>query len=351
MTGETVYEADITVTVRGIDDGGLGLPFTVHPFDLVGREALVEIREGAIGSPGPEGPPAWPWEWQGDAPTFAALQALGLGQAQASRAWRVVDEGAVYLWTGLEWIRFVSAFGATGRPGPANVLTASAEAGATGDPAAAALTGTSPGQHLAITVPRGDPGDPGDPGIAGAIAEAADVGDLTDAREGSVLAWHAAAAEFRPIPAPRLGGPWAIASGQFGAGSNINESPRVLATMTIPAQPIAWRPLVLSGSIGMMIHVKAFNETRVEIEVRLGSADGDLIGRGVGVGLSNHKQVILYPHWEHATDPSSTTGVVQANQTASIYVLARRTVGTRTYTIVNGGAQLLISAQPVQVSP
>ncbi|WP_280186656.1 hypothetical protein, partial [Nocardia gipuzkoensis] len=54
MTGEIVYEADIRVTMRGVDDP-VGLPYTVNPVELYDREALVELREGPPGGRGPRG--------------------------------------------------------------------------------------------------------------------------------------------------------------------------------------------------------------------------------------------------------------------------------------------------------
>ncbi|WP_280410681.1 hypothetical protein [Nocardia asiatica] len=345
-----VYEADVTVTMRGVDDP-VGLPYTVHPVELAGREVLVEIRRGPQGERGPQGSASWPWDWQGDAATFAALQALGLGTADKRKAWRVVADNALYLWTGRDWIRFVSAFGSPGRQGAPNALTGVGVAGATGSSAAAEITSDAPGQTLAITMPRGATGDQGDPGEPGAISDAADV-NAAGAKQDSVLAWTAPPGEFRPIPPPRLLGPWAIASGQFSGGSQLNDSPHTVATMTIPAQPIAWRPIVMSGSLAMLTHVSAIGETRVDVEIRLGAIDGALIGYGVGLGAANQYQVNFFPRYEYPAAPNTTTfGVVQPNQTATLYILARRVLGTRLYTIVNGGAQLIIMGQPLREQP
>ncbi|AHH16595.1 putative phage tail protein [Nocardia nova SH22a] len=344
----TVYDADITVTMRGVDDAGVGLPFTVNPFDVCGREALVEIREGEKGDPGPPGAPSWPWVWMGDAADFATLQALGLTTADARKAWRAVDEQALYLWTGLDWIRFRDAFGATGRQGPANTLTGAAIAGAPGSSAAAILTGTAPNQTLTVTMPRGEEGDQGDPGTPGAIADAADVGDISTARQDSVLAWDDDADLWEPVPNPRLAGPWAIAGAQFAGGSNIGDALKTLATMIIPAQPVAWRPLILSGSVNYMVQTSVINGSRVDIEVRLGSIDGPLIGYGVGLGAQNQSQIGIFPKFEYPLSPASTTAVIEPNQTATLYVLARRVSGTAAYTISTAGAQLIVMAQPIR---
>ncbi|MET7752301.1 MULTISPECIES: hypothetical protein [Actinomycetes] len=343
----TVFDADVTVTMRGVPDL-VGLPVTVNSFELVGREVLVQIRQGPPGNPGPQGGPSYMFTWQGDAATFADLAALDLDTTDARKAWRAVDENALYLWTGMEWIRSINAFGALGKQGPPTTLTGTGIAGATGSSAAAALTGSAPNQALSITFPRGATGDQGDPGEAGAISDAADVGDLTSAKQDAVLEWNATASLWQPVPNPRLAGPWAIASGQFTAGSNLNTSPKTIATMTIPSQPVAWRPIVLSGSVGVLTHVASLGDTRVDIEVRMSAIDGPLIGYGGGLGAANNTQVQLYPRFDYPLTPGSTSAVVQPNQTITLYVLARRVVGTGNYTLDAGGAQLVIMAQPLE---
>lgn len=345
-----VYDADVTITMRGVADS-VGLPYTVNPLEVAGREVLVEIREGGTGGTGPQGGPAWPWTWMGDAADFATLDALPLGTGDARKAWRVVDEQAVYYWAGEHWIAFEAAFGHVGHQGPPNLLTGVATIGATGSSATAAITGTAPAQQIEIQFPRGATGDQGDPGVAGAISDAADVGDLSAARQGAVLAWSTSASEWQPIPPPRLGGPWAIAGSQFAGGSNLSASPKTIATQTIPAQPIAWRPVVLSGSVGCQSHVSTLGDSRVDIEVRLGSTDGPIIGYGMGLAASNHTQVQLYPRWDYPTGPASTHGIVAVNQTATVYVIVRRVTGASNFSVITTGAQLIIGALPAEGQP
>lgn len=345
-----VFDADIRMTMRGVSDP-VGLPYTVNPLEVAGREALIEVREGATGEPGPQGGPAWPWTWMGDAADFAALEALGLGTGDARKAWRCVAENALYFWQGEHWIRFADAFQHIGHQGPPTVLAGVATIGVTGSSATAAITGAAPSQTLQVQFPRGATGDAGDPGVAGAISEAADVGDLSTARQGSVLAWATAPGEWRPIPPPRIGGPWAIAGSQFTGGSNLSASPKTVATMTIPAQPVSWRPIVLGGSIGCQSHVSTLGDSRVEVEIRLGSVDGELIGYGVGLAASNHTQVQFFPRWSYPTGPASTHATVGPNQTASIYVVVRRVTGSANFTVITTGAQLIIGAQPLEGQP
>lgn len=343
-----IYSDDIHVTMRSVSDS-VGLPYTVNPFLLADRQALVEIREGTPGEPGEEGDPAWPWTWMGDVADPAALQAMNLTTADARKAWRVVSENAIYFWNGMDFIPFDDAFGAAGRQGQANQLTGSGVTGEPGTDAAAQITGTSPNQHLEITFPRGVQGEEGDPGEEGNIADAADVliDDEHPLSQDYVLAWDTTLSKFRPVPSPRNAGPWAIAAGQFTGGSNINTSPRVVGTLTIPAQPTAWRPIVEGGLI-VLSHVTALGQSRMDIEVRLGSIDGDLIGFGHPIAAANDNRVVIAPRWAFPMTPDATFGVVPANTTATLYVLVRRVVGNRPYTVTTEGAQLIVYAQPVR---
>ncbi|WP_306358858.1 MULTISPECIES: hypothetical protein [unclassified Nocardia] len=344
-----VFDADIEVTIRPVSDT-VGLPFTVNPAQLADREMLIEIREGAPGPAGGEGAPAWPWEWQGDIADVAALEALGLGTSDARKAWRVVAENTIYYWTGLDFIPFADSFGADGHQGAPTALTGSAVAGPTGASAAAALTGTPPTQHLEITFPRGETGEVGDPGDPGRIQDAADVLIDTDHRlaQDYVLAWGTGLGKFRPVPNPRLGGPWAIAGSQFSGGSGLNTPTKVVATMTIPSQPHQWRPIV-EGGVVALAHVQSVGDTRVDIEVRLGDPEtGDLIAFGAGVASANNHRVLIGPRYSFAASPASTFGVVPANTTTTLYVVARRVVGTGNYSVTTSNAQLIVYAQAVR---
>ncbi|MFR9750517.1 hypothetical protein ACL02S_05725 [Nocardia sp. 004] len=337
-----VYDDDIMITMRGVSDS-IGLPYTVNPLELIDREALLELREGSPGPEGAEGDPVWPWQWQGDIADPATLQALGLTIADARKAWRVISENAIYFWTGLEFIAFDQAFGRTGKPGAANVLTGAAVAGATGSSASARITGSTPGQKLEITFPAGEAGDVGDPGAGGRLQDAADV--LVDEEhplgQDFVLSWSTAAGKFVPIPSPRLGGPWAIGETQFSDASNLND-PKVLAAITIPGQPTAWSPRVI-GSVA----VSTSTGSRVDLEVRIGGPEGELVGYGVGYNLSNFGWIPIGPKFSFPKSPDSDLGIVQPNQTVTLYVIAKRVLGNSTFTVRSSSAQLIVFAESV----
>ncbi|MFI6042288.1 hypothetical protein ACIA8C_11675 [Nocardia sp. NPDC051321] len=342
-----VYQDDVMITMRGVDDS-IGLANTVNPIELVDRAALIELREGLTGPVGPDGAPAWPWEWQGDIADVAALQALKLTTADARKAWRVVAANAVYYWTGLEFIAFADAFGRPGRRGRANRLTGSGEAGPVGSDATAKVTGTAPAQQVKITFPRGETGVIGDPGVAGQIQDAADV--LVDRdhplNRDYVLAWNVAAGKFIPIANPRRTGPWAISQGQFAGGIDIVEDRKTLAAITIPSQPVSWRPLVEgwvnAGNSGDR------GRTQCDIEVRIGDIDnGAVVARGHGFSDPNFSGVLIQPEFAYPMSPASTLGVVSANQTITLYVVIKRIRGNDPYKVGTDDAYLIVYAQPI----
>ncbi|MFE6923620.1 hypothetical protein ACFVAV_21525 [Nocardia sp. NPDC057663] len=331
--------------MRGVADS-VGLPYTVNPVELVDREVLIELREGPSGPSGPEGEAAWPWQWQGDVDDVAALTSLALGTDDARKAWRVVAENAVYYWTGLEFIAFEDAFRKPGRRGKANVLSGSAVAGAVGAAASARVVGTAPDQQVEITFPRGAAGPQGDPGAAGRIQDAADVliDDDRPLGQDHVLAWDATAQKFRPIPTPRPRGPWVIGEKQFLSGQNLKEQKKVIASITIPAQPTAWRPLVEGAAV-----LQSASPTRCDVMVRVGSIDGEVVGYGWGHSVTRLAYVHISPGCGSAypNQPSPTVGVVPANQTVTLYVVVDRVTGTGTYNVFSNYSHLQVRALPL----
>ncbi|TCK00526.1 hypothetical protein [Nocardia alba] len=339
----TVFDQGVTITMRGVADS-VGLPYTVNPVEIVDREVLIELREGPAGVAGTEGAAAWPWAWQGDIADVAALSALGLTTADARKAWRVVSENAIYYWTGTEFIAFDDAFRQPGRRGPVNVLTGVGLAGAVGSAASARILGTAPNQQLEITFPRGEQGAPGAPGTAGRIADASDVlvTEENPLGQGYVLGFDSATAKFRPIPSPRLRGPWTIGNNQFLSAQNLKEDSKVLAAITIPAQPTPWRPWV-EGAVGL----SSAAPTRCDATVRIGAPDGEVVARGWGHWETRSGHVLISPGFDFPVEPGAQTGIVPANQTATLYVVATRAAGSGTYSVYGNFSHLQVRALPV----
>ena len=344
----TVFNDSVEIMMKTVADPS-GLPYSVNAMELLGNLAVLEVKEGPPGTQGDEGSPSWPWVWQGDVPNVAvltALEAAGLGPEEAGYAWHIVDQNRIRIWTGSEWVSFYNAFRQPGREGPANVLDATAVNGGVGSNAAATLTGSAPNQVLNITWPQGVAGDVGNPGLAGDIRDAPDFDADADLFQDMVLIWDTAKAKYVPGPNPAWGGPWALGSSQFNAGSNINTIPKTLATLTVPGQGSPWRPYV-SGGVSLQSHVRTLGQSRIDIEIRMGSADGQLVGYGVGFASANWLVSRLFPKFDAPLFPGSEVGVVPANVTTTFYVVTARPFGSANYSINTDAAQLIVYATPV----
>ena len=349
-----VFDRDVTLSVRTVPAEG-ELPYTVNSVQVAGSSAVVEIKEGAKGIVGVEGEPAWPWTWQGDVANIAVLTALepALGDEEAGFAWHIVDQNRIRLWTGSEWISFYDAFRHPGRQGPPNVLEiGTVGAGAIGSDATATLSDSSPTQKLNVTMPKGATGAQGELGVAGKILDASDVAvdPENPIGDGMVLMWNSTLGKFLPAANPAMRGPWAIGSGQINAGSNLKDAPRTLGTITVPPQPTEWRPMVL-GSLSMQQHVRTLGAGRVDVEVRMGAVDGEVVGYGIGISAANWFVTRIFPKFEFPLTPTSDVGVIPANQTTTFYLVTRRANGTSNYSLNVDVAALIVWAMPVYPYP
>lgn len=136
-------------------------------------------------TPGVPGPPGSGVQLEGAVAVYADLPD-DLGPDDAGAAYVVQSNGKLYVWSGTAWpteangadfrgekgdtgdtgpvgeTGATGATGATGPAGPANTLTVGTVA--SGETAAATITGTSPAQVLNLTLPQGEQGPQGDPG-------------------------------------------------------------------------------------------------------------------------------------------------------------------------------------------
>lgn len=345
----TIAEYIANITMRGINDG-VGLPNTVNSFQVDGKEGLFELPVGGQGDPGPQGEPAWPWKWQGDVADEVALEALRealLGIEQKGYAYRVVSTNTVMYWDGEAWYPFLNAFGAEGPQGAPNELTVgTVTTGAEGSNVSVSITGTPPNQVLNITIPRGGQGAKGDPGGPGPILQADDVDGSVLPQQDYVLAWDEPTQKWRPMPYPGWRGPWGISGGSVSSGSNVSAQVSTLGSITIPAQPVAWRPFV-QGQVSCQIHVSTVGEARADVIARIGSTTGQIIGVGPGFPSADHFFARLLPNFQTSLDPSSSVGVVPAGQTTTIYFTLERAGATKSYSWTNSGASFLVWACPV----
>ncbi|MEV0356373.1 hypothetical protein AB0H71_09950 [Nocardia sp. NPDC050697] len=314
-----------------------------------------------IGSPGPQGPAgaaAAPFRWEGDIADQAALTALAtrLTPANAGKAWRVLATDSLVYWNGSGFDTFAEAFGAIGPDGAVCTLTlGTVDTGAVGSDLQVTVNGTPPALTLNLTVPRGGKGSKGLPGGPGPLRSAPDYADGTHVA-GAVPTWNDTAGKWTPTPYPGLRGPWTILENQAwdgGAGfaaaqSNVSAAALTVAQLTVPAQDVAWRPMVTGGVVVGTTEASNQLTTRVDAEVRLGSASGQIVALGSGMvaGVDSYNR--FQPFFgTSAMTPTGSTAVVPAGQTATLFVVLRRNAGTASYDYSSARAQIVCTARPV----
>lgn len=350
MAEVTIGEYLTSVRMTGVDDG-VGLENVVNSFQVTPTEGVLELKAGNPGPPGPQGEPAWPWNWRGDVADTAALNAIRptLGLAHRGYAYRVVSTNAVMYWDGETFYPFLSAFGAEGPRGLPNELTiGTVTTLAEGAPATATITGTPPNQVLNLSIPKGGPGEQGDPGQPGPIMGSADVDNSVPLADGYVLQYKSATGKFTPVPSPAPTGPYGLGNTDFSSGSNVSAASSTIATRTIPGQPFAWRPRC-EGGLSMTSHVSSIGAGRVDCDVRIGSATGQIVAQAVGFPSANWIRASFEPYFGATMAPDSTVGVIPANTTVVLYVVINRNLGSSNYSWSNSTAALMVYCEPVVI--
>lgn len=312
------------------------------------RRAIIEVTNGVgelslpQGNPGPPGLDGEPGP--GLAPDLVidyandalALAALPPGLAEGDRGYCVVNDptNTGFFWDGDSWQTVHDVVGMQGELGPAvgvavGTVTTSPSGGAAQVSVDAASTPTN--KILNFVLPRGGQGaigvgQKGDPGDA--LSGANDVlwpeGGPAD---GQILAWDddISKAKFITV-APGPVGPYGVGPDQFTA-VNDNAWPqdyKVIASVSIPAQDFAWRPRVSALCDVQLNGLQA----RVDLEARLNSATGTLVGRGPGdtvtALLDNYTARVLVPAFEGPIQPDTSVAVVSAGSPATIWLSIRR---------------------------
>lgn len=354
----TVSDYFNQVLIRGINEG-VGVDGVVQSFSATPSDGTLELPVGEVGPAGPTGPDAHPVRWEGDVADPVALAALAanLGPAQAGKAWRVVSTNAWMYWNGSSFDTFADAFGAAGPDGSANTLSiGTVTTGAAGSDLIVSVTGTSPSQTLDLTVPRGIQGAQGPLGSPGPIRGASDYQESATPVDGAVPMWDASSSKWKPVPNPSWRGPWTVTETQAWDGgtgfaasaSGLSTSPNTIATIAVPAQDVAWRPMVMGG-----VQVKAAdNTTRVDLEACIGSAAGQVVSVGTGLSEVVWWYNILVPQYQtSALAPSGSTGTVSAGSGATIYLVLRRNTGSGNYSYSRSYGQVSVWAVPVTGAP
>ena len=352
----TVGEYFDQTLIRGIDEG-IGTPGLVQSMHGTPADGSLELLTGTEGPVGPDGPPAAAFRWEGDIADRAALDALTprLGIAQAGKAWRVLGTNTLMYWNGRGFDSFVDAFGALGPDGqPCTIAIGTVTTGAVGSELVATLTGTPPNLTLNLTVPRGIKGRKGAAGGPGPLRNAGDYQDGTHT-DGMVPLWDTTAGKWVPRPSPAWRGPWSISESTAwdgGAGfaasqNNVGTSPNTVAQINIPAQDVAWRPFV-SGGVAVATS-KSDAGTRIDAFVRIGSASGQLVAKGVGIGYGIWHYNRFIPAFDTASmTPGSATAVIAAGAATTLYVvLAHGISGGGNYYYSRTNSNVVVWAVPV----
>lgn len=345
--------------VRGVDEG-VGTPGLVQALHGTPRDGSLELTTGAIGPQGPEGEPARPFRWEGDIADQAALTALTakLNSAHAGKAWRVLSTGGLAYWNGTGLDTFSDAFGALGPDGPScSVSIGSVTTGPAGADLQVTVTGAAPDLVLDLVVPRGIMGSKGPDGGPGPIRQATDYVDGAHP-DRAVPVWNATTSKWSGRAYPGLRGPWTIVEDRAwddGPGfapsqSGVSAASIVVAQLQVPAQDTDWRPMITGGVVLRPLENFDQFSTRIDAEVRIGSATGQIVALGTGFVTGVQTRVRFQPHLAtRNVTPASTVGVIAAGQAVTLVVVVRRGAGSANYDYQMADAQIVCTARPVGV--
>ncbi|WNY15157.1 minor tail protein [Rhodococcus phage MacGully] len=289
--------------------------------------------KGLDGEPGPGFAPDVVWQYATDA---EALAHLPTGFGPLDRGYCIVNDptNTGFFWSGSEWLPVQDVVGAEGPQGPPiGVSVGTVTTSPSGGSAVVSLdpASTATNKIFNFTLPRGAQGavglgQKGDPGDA--LSNAADVLWPEDGPlDGQALIWDdqinkARWGMFTPGPV----GPFSIGPNEVAA-VNDNSWPndyKVIGQIDVPAQDFAWHPRVY-GYIDVKVNgIMA----RVDVEVRLNSASGSVVGRGPGTQitgfLENYTTRTVTPSFEGPMTPTTSAQSVAAGATATLYVVIRR---------------------------
>lgn len=315
--------------------------------------AEVELPRGEKGQKGDPGTPGPQVLWTGLITDPSELPG-DLKATDRGCIWVDTNSRSGYVWDGSDYFELPELVGLRGEPGE----TATIQVGSvvTGEEASVSVDAAASTDSVTVLDfvlppgPRGIQGERGPAGDQGPLSSADDVDVVTTPpTTGDALTWSGSKWVPRQATAPV--GPFALSANDFSvADVNLIQSgswsSQIVATMTVPALPFDWRPLVVGGRVEMETPIGY----QVDVEVRVGNAQkGDIVGYGRGHEFQRwHDATIIQPEYSQAVTPGSSYGVVKANTATSIYVVlvkAGGTIGAWRSGRKNNG--LVIMAQPV----
>lgn len=356
MTGNTVGDYFAATQFQGINEGA-GTAGVTTSLEGTPVSGSYENMAGPQGDTGAQGPDGTPFIWQGDIADRAAINAYIplLNPNMFGYTFRVLSDNSVMFWTGTKFTSFTDAFGGLGPTGAVNVLTmGTVTTGAVGSPLIVSITGSPPAQTLNLTVPRGGTGQQGPDGPPGPLRNSTDYDNTVTHTAGMIPLWSTSTSKWVPTEWPGFRGPWSVqeaqswdnpSSGFIADQTNISTNPLTLATINIPALPIRWRPYIAGGAV--LSSVATDFTTRVDLEVHNGSAGGEMLARGIGSAVFVDWFAQLRPFFASTFTAGSTTGTIAPNTAATLYLVAKRNLGSGNYNYRRSKASLVVWAHPV----
>lgn len=318
-------------------------------FEVTPEGGLVELPRGRRGEKGEKGEPANPVRW-GDPVASADALPRSYTERDANTCHPCYPERALYVWGGTGWMHYPDWIGTQGVPGRTpTIAIGRVEEGQTPQVNLAGES-TPEAPILNFVLPEGRPGPRGLEGPVGpsaAISASTDYDQGKTAVVGDSLTWDGERWGPSKVVAPV--GPFTLPASAFSA-ANVGllefggKKVVVIGELTIPALPFAWRPIVEGN-----VEVQTSGGVWVDIEVRLGSVSGPMVGVATGIpGQRLQDFSRIYPYFEEAVSPASTHAQVEANTAATLIVIARRTTGIAgTWSTNKFRNHLAVMAQPV----
>lgn len=191
------------------------------------------------------------------------------------------------------------------------------------------------------------------PGPTATIGTASDFDDSTAPTAGDALV-YTGAGEWAPRKIAMSPGvykkdgsasDWAAVN----TGSNWSGDYITITTLTIPAQPWAYEPDV-NALVEFMV---TGNNVRMDLEARLNSVSGPLLGRGAGssVGIFEDEWTprTLTPGGDETSTPGASSTIVAAGAAATIYLVGRRVDSTAKLRFETRKERAMLRVRPMPV--
>ncbi|MCC4300437.1 hypothetical protein [Rhodococcus sp. 3-2] len=343
---DIMFPAKVIIT-REVDIHGL--PVTTAELELDEAAAALPLPSGREGDPGQRGRPRATWVKRGTVTNASALTILDPADRDFGHWWHNLATNGMETWTATGWVSSPGAVGARGVVAAPYTLTMT---GTVSDPtittAASVIFDTGPAQTAKVTVPAGPQGPRGNAGVSSKIIDSADVDTNPGPSAGSILGWDRGTAKFRSMPGRVRPGPWQTAYVDFAEDSDAIDSDRqVMATLSIPALPYAWRPSVH----GLFRATSSGGNSYINAHVRIGDPSGEICALGTNPWSSGDlvRPRPIIPFFGARMTPGVDNCVVQPNMPVTLYLSMERSQAANPWKWRRAYAFLCCYAQPVVI--